>query len=136
MKAVKVSACQQCAQPRTISAEIAGSGDDSPVCSLTSQPLPEPWLFDSESLLRELARCRETALQVPITSPNATHFGLQLVISALWTLEQNLRFLLQLHREMQNSVRKQSEQSLKVTSGTEEQHQTIYGALSCLWITC
>jgi len=30
------------------------------------QHLPDPWLFDSEALLRELARCRETALQIPI----------------------------------------------------------------------
>ena len=41
--------------------------------------LPDPWLFDSEALLRELARCRETALQIPITNPNATHFGVQLI---------------------------------------------------------
>jgi hypothetical protein len=33
--------------------------------------LPDPWLFDSEALLRELARCRETALQIPVTNPNA-----------------------------------------------------------------
>ena len=39
------------------------------------EQLPDPWLFDSEALLRELDRCREIVLQIPITNPNATHFG-------------------------------------------------------------
>jgi hypothetical protein len=38
-------------------------------------PLPDPWLFDSEALLRELDRCRETVLQIPITNSNATHIS-------------------------------------------------------------
>ena len=67
--------------------------------------LPDPWLFDSEALLRELDRCRETVLQIPITNPNATHFGIQLAVSAIWNLTENLRYLLHLHR-------KQHEQSL------------------------
>ena len=74
--------------------------------------LPDPWLFDSEALLRELARCRETALQIPITNPNATHFGIQLTVNAIYTLEENLRYLLHLHREQQRSIRRQHEQSL------------------------
>jgi hypothetical protein len=44
--------------------------------------LPDPWLFDSEALLRELDRCREIVLQIPITNPNATHFGIQLAVNA------------------------------------------------------
>jgi len=43
--------------------------------------LPDPWLFDTEALLRELDRCRETVLQIPITNPNATHFGIQLAVN-------------------------------------------------------
>jgi hypothetical protein len=70
--------------------------------------LPDPWLFDSEALLRELARCRETALQIPITNPNATHFGIQLTVSSLWTLEENVRYLLRLHRERQRAWAKRS----------------------------
>ena len=45
--------------------------------------LPDPWLFDSEALLRELDRCGETVLQIPITNSNATHFGIQLALSNL-----------------------------------------------------
>jgi hypothetical protein len=62
------------------------------------QQLPDPWLFDSEALLRELDRCRELILQIPITNPNATDFGIQIAVAAIWNLSCNLRDLLQLHR--------------------------------------
>jgi hypothetical protein len=75
--------------------------------------LPDPWLFDSEALLRELDRCRETALQIPTNGDcNATHFGIQLTVNALWTLRENLRYLLHLHREQQRAIRRQHDQSL------------------------
>jgi hypothetical protein len=67
------------------------------------EKLPEPWLFDSESLLRELDRCRELILQIPITNPNATHFGINVAIDALWNLRENLRELLRIHRDGQSS---------------------------------
>lgn len=76
------------------------------------EQLPDPWLFDSEALLRELDRCRETVLQIPITNPNATHFGIQLATAAIWNLSENLRYLLHLHREGQRALRKRHEQSL------------------------
>jgi hypothetical protein len=74
--------------------------------------LPDPWLFDSEALLRELDRCRETVLQIPITNPNATHFGIQLAVSAIWNLTENLRYLLHLHREGQRALRRKHEAEL------------------------
>jgi len=77
-----------------------------------TENLPDPWLFDSEALLRELDRCRETVLQIPITKPNATHFGIQLAVSAIWNLTENLRYLLHFHREQQRAIRKQHDQSL------------------------
>ena len=61
----------------------------------TPSKLPDPWLFDSEALLRELDRCRETVLQIPITNPNATHFGIQLAVNAIYNLTESLRYLLQ-----------------------------------------
>jgi hypothetical protein len=73
--------------------------------------LPNPWLFDSEALLRELDRCRETVLQIPITNPNATHFGIQLAVNAIYNLSENVRYLLHLHREQQRSIRRQHEHS-------------------------
>ena len=36
--------------------------------------LPDPWHFDSEKLLRELDRCRETVLQISITQPEYQSF--------------------------------------------------------------
>jgi hypothetical protein len=50
------------------------------------EKLPDPWLFDSESLLRELDRCRELVLEIPITNPNATHFGINVAVTAIWNL--------------------------------------------------
>jgi hypothetical protein len=76
------------------------------------QRLPDPWLFDSEALLRELDRCRETVLQIPITNANATHFGIQIAVNAIWNLTENLRYMLHLHREQQRSIRRQHEKDL------------------------
>src|SRR5437870_12529334 len=67
------------------------------------EKLPDPWLFDSEALLRELDRCRELVLEIPITNPNATHFGINVAVTAMWNLRENLRYLLALHREGQRA---------------------------------
>jgi hypothetical protein len=77
------------------------------------EKLPDPWLFDSEALIRELDRCRETVLQIPITNPNATHFGIQLAVNAIYNLTENLRYLLHLHREAQRHIRKQHDTTLQ-----------------------
>jgi hypothetical protein len=74
------------------------------------EKLPDPWLFDSESLLRELDRCRELVLEIPITNPNATHFGINVAVTAIWNLRENLRYLLTLHREAQRAFAKQSDE--------------------------
>ena len=90
------------------------------------QRLPDPWLFDSEALLRELDRCRETVLQIPITNPNATHFGIQIAVNAIWNLTENLRYLLHLHREQQRSIRRQHEENLgHALSATQTDNENI-----------
>jgi hypothetical protein len=62
--------CPQIVESDKTPLEIAHRGDDSLGGSLK---LPDPWLFDSEALLRELDRIRETALQVPTNGDaNAT----------------------------------------------------------------
>jgi hypothetical protein len=110
--------CHQIVESDKTPLEIAPRSDDSLGGSLK---LPDPWLFDSQALLRELDRIRETALQVPTNGDaNATHFGLQLVINATWTLRENLRYILGLHRERQLAFGK------KHKAGTEPEHQTIY----------
>src|SRR5436190_15741490 len=81
-----------------------------------SQRLPDPWLFDSEALLRELDRCRELTLQIPTNGDcNATHFSIQIAVYAQWNLRENLRHLLHLHREQQRAIRREHEQSLSAT---------------------
>ena len=74
----------------------------------TPDKLPDPWLFDSESLLRELDRCRELVLQIPIADHHATHFGINVAIDALWNLRETLRELLRIHREGQRAFAKQN----------------------------
>jgi hypothetical protein len=64
--------------------------------------LPEPWLFNSEKLLRELDRCREMVLLIPATT-HETHFACNIAINSIWNLSEQLRYLLGLHREGQRS---------------------------------
>ena len=72
------------------------------------EQLPDPWLFDSESLLRELDRCRELVLSISIAHPHQTHFDINIAVDALWNLRENLRYLLALHREGQRAFAKHS----------------------------
>lgn len=74
----------------------------------SSEKLPDPWLFNSESLLRELDRCRELVLQIPATT-HATHFAINIAIAGLWHLRENLRYLLYLHRDGQRSFARQAD---------------------------
>jgi hypothetical protein len=63
--------------------------------------------------LRELDRCRELVLDIPISNPNATHFGINVAVSALWNLRDNLRHLLQLHRQGQSAWAKTHHEELQ-----------------------
>ena len=67
-----------------------------------SEKLPDPWLFDSETLLRELDKCRELVLQIPVHN-SETHFAANRAVHALWDLQSTLQFLLQLHRSGQRA---------------------------------
>jgi len=48
--------------------------------------LPDPWLFDSEALLRELDRCRETVFANPDHEPEC-HTVRNKVGVLLWKME-------------------------------------------------
>jgi hypothetical protein len=67
----------------------------------TPEQLPDPWLFDTEALLTQLDRCRETIMNIPIADAQSTHFGIIRAVNAIWDLQQTLRHLLHLHREGQ-----------------------------------
>ena len=70
--------------------------------------LPNPWLLDTELLLRKLEQCRELVMQIPISNPAATQDGIKIALNAVCTLQNDLRFLLHLHREGQRAFAKQS----------------------------
>jgi hypothetical protein len=89
------------------------------------EKLPDPWLFDSESLIRELDRCRELVLDISIAHPHQTHFDINIAVDALWNLRENLRYLLALHREGQRAFAKQS-----ADAETKEQKKTAHHATS------
>jgi len=70
------------------------------------EQLPDPWLFDSEKLLGELDRCRELVLKIPASTHEA-HFAANVAIGAIWNLQEQLRYLLHLHRDGQRAFQKQ-----------------------------
>jgi hypothetical protein len=72
----------------------------------TPDKLPDPWLFDSEKLLRELDRCREMVLLIPAPTHEAD-FAINIAINAIWNLTQHVRYLLALHRDTQRSFAKE-----------------------------
>jgi hypothetical protein len=95
-----------------------------PDCS-RPEKLPDPWLFDSEALLRQLDRCRELTNQIPITDPNSTHLSIQIAVNAQWNLRENIRYILHLHREGQRAFRKQQERELQQTLSQQHPKNTI-----------
>jgi len=65
---------------------------------------PKPfdlWSYDTAHLLDELAGIREIILRVPITLQ--TKSALQSAIDRIWRVEEDVRFLLSLQRDMQAS---------------------------------
>lgn len=70
--------------------------------ALITKRLPDPWHYDSEALLKELARLRALTLQIPIVTTE-NHSAINTVIDGIWRLEKDLRFLLHLHKEGQRS---------------------------------
>ena len=76
------------------------------------ETLPDPWLFDSEALLRELDRCRELVLQIPARTQDV-HFASNNAIGAIWNLREQIRYLLELRREGQRHWQRQAERQNK-----------------------
>lgn len=90
--------------------------------------LPNPWLFDSEKLLRELDRCREQVLLIPVNGdPQAMHFAINLAVDAIWNLSEQLRYLLHLHREGQRAFAKKSAAPKRPSAGKLEAYGDTTG---------
>jgi hypothetical protein len=82
--------------------------------------LPNPWLLDTELLLRKLEQCRELVMQIPISSPAATQDGIKIALNAVCTLQNDLRFLLHLHREGQRSFARKATEAKRKANKVEE----------------
>ena|ERR1700736_3978292 len=82
--------------------EAAPSSERFPQVNLSPKPFPDPWLFDSEALLRELDRCREKVLEIPVDT-HAGYFASTIAINSIWQLRETLRELLALHRQGQRA---------------------------------
>jgi uncharacterized lipoprotein YbaY len=52
-------------------------------------------------------------MQIPISNPDATQNGLKIALNAVCTLQDDLRFLLHLHREGQRAFARKAEPSTK-----------------------
>ena len=99
-------------EERALKAKPAKAGPPATPDIHPPEKLPDPWLFDSEALLRELDRCRELVLNIPATT-QAVHFASNVAINAIWNLTQHLRYLLQLHRQGQSAWAKTHQEELQ-----------------------
>jgi hypothetical protein len=80
----------------------AGSVEMQRRARLPQAPKPfDLWSYDTAQLLDELAGIREVILRVPITLQ--TKSALQSAIDRIWRIEEDVRFLLSLQRDMQRS---------------------------------
>ena len=89
--------------------------------------LPDPWLADSEWLLKELAKAREQILRIPWRLDNDS--DIKAATGRIFALEETLRYLLLLYREGQTAFGR------KVLTGTlprtgSEEARTVAGKAS------
>src|SRR5438552_18594243 len=83
--------------------EPPNTGDAVPTQPLTFTPeqFPDPWLFDTNALLKELDRVRQLILMIPLHQDT---FGpTDTATRAVWELQERLRYLLRLRAEMMQS---------------------------------
>jgi len=93
----------------------AGSVEMQRRARLPEAPKPfDLWSYDTAHLLDELAGIREIILRVPITLQ--TKSALQSAIDRIWRVEEDVRFLLSLQRDMQASFARKGAQLLGETN--------------------
>ena len=95
----------------------AGSVEMQRRARLPEAPKPfDLWSYDTAHLLDELAGIREIILRVPITLQ--TKSALQSAIDRIWRVEEDVRFLLSLQRDMQASF---ARKAAKLESQTKDE---------------
>ncbi|MFL6526984.1 MAG: hypothetical protein ACJ8IQ_02680 [Chthoniobacterales bacterium] len=73
----------------------------------SAKKLPNPWLFDSHVLFRELTKVREAILRI---APNEnTLSDINAALDRIWRLENNMKFLLDLHAQGQRAFQQKAE---------------------------
>ena len=76
------------------------------------QKLPDPFLYNTQALIRDLDSVRELVLRIPVH--NDTVLPANAAIAAVWDLRERLRFLAALQAERQRDWQK--------THGAQEKH--------------
>jgi hypothetical protein len=71
-----------------------------------AQSRQDPWLLDTDFLLRELDRCHALTNQIPISTVNATHLAIQTAAHAIWDLKERLRFCIQNRSEAHSATQR------------------------------
>src|SRR5438093_9687110 len=97
----------------------AGSVEMQRRARLPEAPKPfDLWSYDTAHLLDELAGIREMILRIPATLQ--TRSALQSAIDRIWRVEEDVRFLLSLQRDMQTSFAAKAKQ-VEAEAITEKQ---------------
>lgn len=79
--------------------------------ALTPDQVPDLWLLDSQYLLDQLAGLRGLMLRVPVSL--ATYLPVNNAVDAIWRLEEQLRFMLQIQREAQRKFGEKHDEQQK-----------------------
>jgi hypothetical protein len=96
----------------------------------SAKKLPDPWLFDSRVLLRELSRIREAVLRIPVNENSLS--DINAVIDRVWRLEGNLQFLLQLHAEGQRRFQEKALPPPEIVQTIERTNQRLASVVANL----
>jgi hypothetical protein len=86
---------------------------------LPPEKLPDPWLFDTTALLKELDRLRDLILQIPVSQ--ATFGPTNTAVSTLWELRERLRYLALYQRQGQMRWQNRNTPLEAKPAGTETQ---------------
>lgn len=82
--------------------------------------LPEPFLIDSQHLLKELDRIRSLILMVPHRTENAG--PINTVIDSVWRLQEQIRYLINLRADGQRDFAKKHNDTLDGNSNENGNH--------------
>ena len=98
----EMKAAERAPKPRPGLRKFAPDAASAPD-ELTPEKFPDPWLYHTPDLLRDLDTIRELILKIPLT--HASFTPTNAAVCAVWELRQRLQYLCGLHADMQRSWR-------------------------------